>query len=256
MKSRACLVLLSAALLVGACELASPPQPSILAVEPAELVTGGESVELRLHIDALLPGTMDYGRRSVSGEDLASVVQVWLGERQVEVQRFEPGGILVVSVPADVEEGVHDLRLVLSDGREARRPQGLVVMPAAQSDVPIDGPEEPHLLADGGAPPFDAGLIGEQFGVSGFRIEPVADQVVDVPFSLALSAEGSQAASFQGMVTLRTSKGTIKPGTVGPFMDGVLKVSVTLDHPGNVVITAEDAHGNMGRTNAFQVRPH
>jgi hypothetical protein len=87
MKSRACLVLLSGALLLGACEPASPPQPTILAVEPAQLVTSGESVELRLHIDALLPGTMDYSRRSVSGEDLASVMQVWLGERRVEVQR-------------------------------------------------------------------------------------------------------------------------------------------------------------------------
>jgi hypothetical protein len=148
---------------------------------------------------------------------------------------------------------VHDLRLVLSDGREARRPQGLVVMTALQDDVFIGGPQ---VQADGGSPSFDAGLRGEPFGVSGFRIEPVADQVVGVPFTLVLSAEGAQAASFQGTVTLRTNKGTIKPGTVGPFRDGVLKVEVTVDHPGNVVITAEDAHGNAGRTNAFVVRPY
>lgn len=254
MMSRACLVLLAAALL-GGCEPASAPQPSILAVEPSELVASGERVELRLRVDALLPGTMDYGSRSVSGDALASVVQVWAGEQRMEVQRSEPGGILVVLAPADLAVGEHELRLVLSDGREARRSQGLVVRSASDTGIPGRDPSGPVELADGGTPTPDGGAR-ERFGLSGFRIEPVGEQVLNAPFPLVLRAEGSMAPSFQGSVTLSASKGAISPTTVGPFDNGVLEVTVTLDHPGDkVVITAVDEHGNVGSTNEFQVRP-
>lgn len=254
MRSRVLSALLAGALL-GACEPASMPQPSILAVEPAEVVTG-ERVELRLHIDALLPGTMDYGRRSVSGEPLSSVVQVWVGEQPAEVQRYEPGGILVVLVPAGVAEGAHDVRLVLSDGREAVRPQALVVMSVFEADVLIGGPAE-DAGSDGGTPSSDAGLREERAGLSGFHIESVEEQVRDVPFVLELHAQGSGARAFQGSVTLSVDQGSIEPAVAGPFEDGLLRVKVRVDQPGaKRVITAVDTHGNEGRTNAFRVRPN
>ena len=254
MMSRACLVLLAGALL-GACEPASAPQPSIRAVEPEE-VASGQRVELRLHIDALLPGTMDYGRRAVSAEALASVVQVWVGEQQVEVLRSEPGGILVVSAPANLAEGAHDVRLVLSDGREARRAQGLVVKHVSETLVPGE-PTGPVELADGGTETPDGGRRQERSGLSGFTIDPVEEQVRDVPFVLVLRAQGSQAASYQGTVTLRANQGSIQPAVAGPFVDGVLRVQVTVDQPGaKRVITAVDEHGNEGSTNEFQVWPN
>lgn len=262
MMSRACLVLLAGALL-GACEPASAPQPSILAVEPAEVVETVENVELRLHIDVLLPGTMDYGRRSVSGDALASVVQVWVGEQPAEVQRYEPGGILVVSVPAGIAVGAYDVRLMLSDGREARRAQALMVTSAVDGDVLMGEPGEPGEpgapveLADGGTPTPDAGPAQERFGLRGFRIEPVEEQLRGVPFILVLTAQGSLAPSFQGTVTLSTNQGSIEPAVAGPFVDGVLRVKVTLDQPGaKRVITAVDEHGNQGSTNEFRVRPN
>ena len=266
MMSRACLVLLAGALL-GACEPASAPQPSIRAVEPEE-VASGQRVELRLHIDALLPGTMDYGSRSVSGEALASVVQVWVGEQPAEVLRYEPGGILVVLVPADVAEGAQDVRLVLSDGREARRAQGVVVTRAFAGDILIGGPDEPggpeepegpvEQVADGGTPPPDAGLRQERSGLRGFRIEPVREQVRGVPFALELQAEGSEAASFQGTVTLSVDQGTIEPMVAGPFKNGSIRLEdVTVSQPGaKRVITVTDAHGNEGHSNEFQVWPN
>ena len=270
MMSRACLALLAGALL-GACELASAPPPSILAVEPAEVVVTDQRVELRLHIDALLPGTMDYGSRSVSGEALASVVQVWVGEQPAEVQRYEPGGILIVLVPADVAEGVHDVRLVLSDGREARRAQGGVETRAFSGDILIGGPDEPggpeeptepegpvEQVADGGTPSPDAGLRQERAGLSGFRIEPVKEQVRGVPFVLEVQAEGSEAASFQGTVTLSVDNGTIEPAVAGPFKNGSVRVEgVTVSQPGaKRVITVTDTHGNEGRSNEFRVQPN
>ncbi len=255
MMSRALLALLAGALL-GACELASAPPPSILAVEPTEVMTG-EPVELRLHIDALMPGTMDYGNRSVSGDPLSSVVRVWVGERQVEVVGHEPGGLLVVRVPADLAEGTHDVRLVLSDGREALRAQGLVVTSVFDSDLFTQQPDAPVERADGGTSPTDAGLVGERDGLSGFRIEPVEEQVREVPFVLELHAQGSGARSFQGSVTLSVDQGSIEPAVVGPFEDGLLRVKVKLDQPGaKRVITAVDKHGNAGRTNEFRVRPN
>lgn len=267
MMTRACLVLLAGALL-GGCELASAPQPSILDVEPSEWVANGQSVELRLHVDALLPGAMDYGSRSVSSDDLAEVVQVWIGERRAVVQRSEPGGILVVTVPADLAAGEHELRLVLSDGREARRAQGLVVKSATETSVPIEPPTGPVELSDGGTPAPDAGTVDqelppdggtrqERHGLSGFRFDPIEEATRNEPFELVLSAEGSEAASFQGSVTLTVSKGTISPTTAGPFENGVLRVTVTVDHPGGkIVITAEDEHGNVGSTSEFRVRPN
>lgn len=274
MKSHACLALL-ASVLLSACEPASLPPPSVLAVEPAA-VDSGKSVELRLRIDAVLPGTMDYGSRSVVSGELDSAVQVWLGETRVPIQRYEEGGILVVLVPSDMAVGEYDVRLVLSDGREARRLRALAVrgtcatntaQPCTDLREPTDGgttpgPDAGTELRDGGAE-GDGGGIGddrdcddERYGLSGFTFDTIEQQVRNVPFTITLRAEGSQAATYRGTVSLTSSKGTITPATAGPFVDGVLKVEVTLSQPSPQYITATDEHCNTGTSNTFMVRPN
>ena len=84
-----------------------------------------------------------------------------------------------------------------------------------------------------------------------------ASEVRGVPFLLVLHAEGPQAASFQGMVTLSINKGTITPSVAGPFVGGMATVLVVLEVPAgpSVVITATDDQGHQGSSHPFWVRP-
>lgn len=265
MKTRARLLSAATGALLVGCAPSALPEPTIVSVEPAQ-VEAHTSAELRIRYDALLPLTVDYSRETAPSA--MNAMKVYIGEQLAPIQRFERPSTVIVSVPDDVPEGEHEVRLVLSDGREAKRPQHLVVGPSASAMFPgedggtkSDGgtsvPGRPgDLGADGGTEGDSDGGARELFGISGYQFDSIGEQVRDTPFVITLRAQGSAAATFDGTVSLSVSKGTITPTTAGPFKDGVVEVTVSVDHPSSLFITAEDAHGVTGSSNEFQVRPH
>ncbi|XXF81356.1 hypothetical protein P2318_16815 [Myxococcaceae bacterium GXIMD 01537] len=256
--------LLVASALLCACEAAPPPAPSILSVEPA-LVASGREVEVRLRIDALMPGTMDYGTRSVSSGSIDSLVRVWVGGLQVPVRGYEEGDTLLVAVPASMATGEYDVKIALSDGREATQARALTIATTDQ----LVSPEEPSTPKEKPSPDEGDEENEEDEGdgengnssskerlPSGYHFDALSPQVRDAPFTLNLHAEGSGAQAFRGLVWLRSSKGGIWPQIAGPFLNGDASVVVRLSKPGPQTITVEDAFGKRGVSNSFMVRPH
>ncbi|WP_309892835.1 hypothetical protein [Archangium sp.] len=232
-------VLLST-LLLSACGdgLSSPPH--IVSIEPQE-VMHGEAAKLAIKLDAPLPVKIDYGRKTAT---LLSPPTLRIGGQDVVIDGLnEEDGTLLATLPTGLSEGTQDVRLVLGDGHEAVGTEGLTVLP------------RPPLLEAGNV---DSGNGAENPKplVTNVRIEPIADQVLGVPFDISLRAEGPEAARFEGRVQITTSKGRVSPNVSSPFVDGLGKERIVLDKPGNTVLTVRLGDTIIVRSNAFKVSPH
>ena len=92
--------------------------------------------------------------------------------------------------------------------------------------------------------------------ITGLHIDPIPDQIRDVPFVITLRAEGPGAADFGGQVLISSNKGRVSPNLSNPFHRGVRQELVVLDKQGgNVVLTVRVGDRIIARSNAFKVLP-
>jgi hypothetical protein len=211
------LLALLAVLLAAGCDQALP-DPSVRAVTPAQYEQG-TAVRLGVEFDAVLPFDIDYGADTASTDFL---VRVQVGDRLIPTEPYPGGNSVWATPPPTLAPGDYEVGVVLSDGRRGTLPSALTVLP---------------------------GTFPERF-----TIAPIPDQVRNRPFELFLTAEGGQAALFNGVVRIEVNRGNISPTESGPFTDGTRVQTVTIPNPANdVVITVTDAAGNVGASNPFRV---
>ncbi len=236
-RTLACLISL---LLCCACgEPEALPPPHILSVEPEQLASDvATPVVLTLDTE-VLPFFIDYG----APEGTQAIrLKLTVGEREVTLGRFEPQARrLHATVPAGLPEGPQELRLSLPDEHEALSQASIQVLPPApELNTSGDG-------ANGG---------GQEVRLTGFRIEPIPEQVSGVPFRVVLRAEGVGAERFSGQVQLTTNKGRLGTNLSGAFSGGVREEWLTLDSPGaNVVLTVRAGKDLVVSSNPFKVSP-
>jgi hypothetical protein len=222
------------ALLLCACASGSPP-PNILSVEPQEVVRG-EAATISVKLDALPPVRIDYGKKTAT---LLATLRI--DGQEVSIDRLEQDGTLVATLPPNLSEGTYDIRLSLEDESEDEtvHEQGLTVLPPP-----------PSLTIKNGGSSEDRSV-----GITGLRIDPIADQFLGIPFVITLRVEGPDAALFAGQVQITTNKGHIKPNLSQVFHKGVREERVILDQPGNVVLTVRAGDKLIATSNTFKVLP-
>jgi hypothetical protein len=235
-------------LLLWACEPASLPAPSIVSVEPGQIPAGFPSA-LSVKVSAVLPLAVDYETQAADPSQLA--ITVHLAGQAVDIPFTDREGSLIVPVPEGLAPGDYGIRVVLADGREAVRERAFSIV-----SVPtLTGETDGGVPEDGGS--TGEGRGGSWDGVLGFWFAPIEDQVRDRPFRITLRAVGPAAATFQGPVTIRATKGSVKSHAPASFVQGVRVEQISLSHPGgNVYLLAEDDQGRKALSNSFRVRPH
>lgn len=237
MKRLSCAVL---SLMLWACGPDALPEPSILSVAPDKVARGDPSA-LLVKVNAVLPFSVDYG--DASAQPLQSALTVRLGDQEVDVPFASADGTLIVPVPTTLELGEYAIQVALADGREGQREHAFsVVLPSTMVGHPDDK---------------DAPRPQEPEEKEGLQIDPIGDQVRDVPFHITVRATGRKARGFEAPVSLRASHGQLVTVTPGTVANGVLQQQVALSTPGGrLYLMVEDAHGNRGLSNPFRVRPH
>lgn len=251
--------LLSTLLMLCACEPYSSPAPNIIAIEPEEVVSG-ETATITLELDAPLPVKVDYGNRK------ATVLQptVLIGGQRVAVSALAEDGRLRATVPADLVVGSQEVRLELEDGHTSVQALGLTVLPPPPElqpvDVvvdpgqPTDGDDSDDPLHDPGTGPRAPPGSGGHLRVTSLSIDPIEDQLRDVPFVITLRADGPDAARFSGQVQITSNKGHVSPNVSNAFSGGVRQERVVLDKQGGqVVLTVRVGKDLIVQSNPFKV---
>ncbi|QRK08923.1 hypothetical protein JQX13_01750 [Archangium violaceum] len=232
------IALLSTSLLY-ACGSYSSPAPNIVSIEPEEVVSG-EASTITLELDAPLPVKVDYGQRTAT----VLTPTVLIGGQKVAIALLEQKGMLRANVPTNLPAGPQEVRLEMEDGNESHREQELTVLPVPPELSPLTGDTDPGN---------DTPTAPE---ITGLSIDPIADQVRDVPFVITLRAEGPAAASFAGQVQISSNKGRVSPNLSNAFSQGVRREQVVLDKQGGqVVLTVRVGKDIVAQSNPFKVAP-
>ncbi|MCP3142170.1 hypothetical protein [Pyxidicoccus xibeiensis] len=258
-------VLLATALLCACGTSTSLPAPDILSVSPNQVIVPRElpaekrdSVEVSL--DAVIPVHVDYGEERVR----TAAAKVWIGPEEASVEDLKTDGTLTVSVPEALDEGAYEVRVVLADGREARRPSALTLR--LPEGTPLIDPPDAGLdseLTDGGSSPGrDGGSRGATLvegDITGFTVN-LNDLQQDAngagTYLLIVNALGPRAAEFQGTVKLSINKqyATVTPDTLGPFSNGRGVKEITVEAKGgNLKLTVTDEFGAQGTSAGFKL---
>jgi hypothetical protein len=240
-------LLLLATLLLGAC--APAPAPEILSVTPG-LIFADEPARLTISLDSAIPVHVDYAREQAS----QATAQVRIGDAEALLEELQADGTLVVTAPAGLASGKYDVRVSLSDGREAVSLQALTVVELRSGPVDPDGDggEPIEQLPDGGI------VVGDgEAGVTGFRFDPIAElQQSGGSFEVRIEALGPSARAFQDVVTLSPSKKnvSVSPTTL-QFTDGMFTGTVTVTgRVGNLKLTVRSGDYARGTSNGFRVQ--
>ncbi len=239
-------LLLLATLLLGAC--AAAPAPEILSVTPG-LIFANEPARLTISLDSAIPVQVDYAREQAS----QATAQVRIGDAEARVEELQPDGTLIVTAPTGLESGKYDVRVSLSDGREAVSLQALTVVELRSGPVDPDG--------DGGAPieqlPDGGIVVGDgEAGITGFSFAPIAElQQSGESFEVRIEALGPGARVFQDTVALSISKSnaSVSPTTL-TCAEGACEGSVTVTGKGgNMKLTVTYGRA-QGTSNGFKVK--
>lgn len=205
------------ALVLAACGQDPLPPPTLVSVQPAQ--AGFNSTErLQLQVNALLPFTLRYREgTAVPRPEL----QAWVGTQQLEDVRDEGEGRFSGNLQPGLELGRYDVRVRLSDGREASLANAFTIVDPNNFRVDVHGAR------------FFKG----------------------VSFPMTLYAPGPEAWRFRGTVTLRSSVGNITPSQSAPFESGVATLpAVTIDAAAEqVVISVEDSLGRRGQSAPLKI---
>jgi hypothetical protein len=205
------------ALVLAACGQDPLPLPTLLSVQPTQ--ANLDSTErLQLRVDALLPFTLRYREGMAVPR---AEVEAWVGLQQLENVRDEGGGLFSGDLKPGLALGNHDVRVRLSDGREASLTKAFTIVDPYNFRVEVHG----------------------------------ARFYKNVSFPMTLYAPGPEAWRFRGTVTLRSSVGTVTPSQSAPFESGVATLpAVTIDAMGEqVVISVEDGAGRRGQSAPFKI---
>lgn len=256
------------AVLLSACgSSAVLPAPTIRAVSPREAHVG-YSGTIRVTLDVVLPIRVDYSRQEANA---GTGARLWFGGLEAPLRDMDADGTLSADIPQGLEPGAHDVRVVLADGREARRSEGFTLTEEVILDE--DGgveeiPDGGVFVADGG-PEFDGGSEPEPDAgptpgtpmepgdITGFEFEVVEDQSRGQPFAVTVRALGPRAAEFEDKLDLTVNKtnGGVTPTSLDRFVAGVCTQSISVDVQGaNVTLTVTDRFGVEGTSNGFKVK--
>lgn len=222
MRRAPALAALAACGLVG-CNPALPPLPKVLSIEP-NTMTSSSSIPVTITVEAVLPYGVDYGTGEVT---VSPLILMAVGSAGVGSDRYQADGRIPARVPSKLQQGVYDVTVtLLGDNRVGTLTGGFTVTPGVWPG-------------------------------SGFAIGAIASpQKVDVPFTLTIIAQGSNASSFNGTVDYIIQDVTAKPVTTGPFTNGVYQESVVIHAPLSMTkITVIDLLGRTATSNNFVVTP-
>ena len=203
-----------------ACGPASLPNPTIVAIEPAEMVAS-DGAFVTVTVEAVLPFQVAYGTRTGK---LDPGLTITFGGLPLGPAQYENEGKLSVPVPTVFNPGTYDVTVRLSDGREATAPQAFTVKPGLWPD--------------------------------GYTIDPIGAQRREQPFAVTIRATGANAAGFHGNVDLSVDLYQVSPRTSGNFAAGVRVQQVTMtqvNKPQAVILTVTDQQGHKGASNPFDV---
>ncbi|MHB8877104.1 MAG: hypothetical protein ACYC8T_25695 [Myxococcaceae bacterium] len=212
---------LSLSLLLGlaGCGPSALPAPTISSIEPGEMVAS-EGAFVVVTLDAVLPFRASYGKGEAS-VDPALVVT--FGGVPLGPNQYESEGRLSVPVPTLFSPGSYDVSVRLADGREALAVDGFTVNPGLWPDS--------------------------------YSLERIDNQRRNVPFGVVIRAQGPNAASFRGNVTLSVNRGQVSPRTSGLFSAGIRAETVIVSgvFSQSVILTVTDSEGHTGASNSFTV---
>lgn len=224
---RVFLPMLVALVFACACEPEPPavlPAPRILSISP-QGQTSNEKKTVTVQLDVDPRFLVNYGERSVQQLDQPTLR---IGSQTVPLDTYLGHGQYQGTVSPGLSEGTYDIQVTLPDGRTASLPQ------AYQVKEPLD-----------------------------FWLEEIPDQVQDQPFTVTIHAFGTDAELFTGTVAVNAihsefGNSTVLSTVCGPFSDGICRVRLTLDRPGNIYLIQvkdEDPNSNPDYSNAFRVAP-
>jgi len=217
---------LAACLLLG-CSPQTPPPPKVLSIEP-DTMTSSSFADVIIAVDAVLPFSVDYGAGEATVDPL---ILLSVDPIPVGGGTFQPNGRLPARIPSKLAPGAHDVTVTL---------------------VGAEGDSRTGVLAGGFI--VTPGL----WPSSGFAIAPIpTPQHVDVPFLITITAQGTNASSFNGTLDYVITGVTPKPVTTNPFTNGVYQESVVIHSPtmGMVHVAAYDQPGRIATSNDFSVIP-
>ncbi|WP_342373920.1 hypothetical protein NVS55_21050 [Myxococcus stipitatus] len=234
-------------LLLSACHSNTTlPAPSIRSISPREVQPGYPGV-IRITLDAMVPIRVDYSRQEAQA---ALGVSLWFGTVEAPLLELDEDNTLEVFLPPTLPPGVHDVRVVLSDGREATRAQGFSVLSSIHPAVDAGNPSLPDSGTRSGGPMAEG-------DITGFEFTPVEEQRQGQPFTITVRALGPRAAEFEEKVdlSLGAGDGRVTPSTLDQFVGGVCTQSITVDSQSTgVKLQVTDRFGVSGTSNAFGVR--
>lgn len=217
--------LLTGALLAVAagCEPGYLPDPRVLSVSPEQMLAS-EAITLEVTAELVLPFYIDYD--SLYG-DADTRVSVLLGELSPLRTRALAHGMISVFIPSGLPPATYDVSIRLADGRTGTLPGGFTVLPGLWP--------------------------------SGYTIDPINDQRSGQQFPITIRAQGTNAPSFNGTVTVSCDLAGLPRKETGRFQQGVRSepVALTLEGGGsrNVSLTVTDAAGNSATSNTFRLLP-
>ncbi|OJT18286.1 hypothetical protein BO221_40045 [Archangium sp. Cb G35] len=239
-------IALLSTLVLCACEPYVSPAPNIISIEPEEVVSG-EAATVAVKLDGPLPVKVDYGKQTAT----LVTPTLRIGGQAAPITHVEQDGTLLATLPGSLSAGLQDVRLELANGSGSVSEEGLTVLPLPPELDEDGGPGDP-----GTEPGTGNGGGDEELRVTGVLIEPIPDQVRDVPFTITLRVEGPDAALFEGQVQLSTNKGRIHPNLSNSFSKGVRQEQVVLDKQGgNMVLTVRVGSKLVAQSNPFKVSP-
>ncbi|WPB74889.1 hypothetical protein KYC5002_38580 [Archangium violaceum] len=239
-------IALLSTLVLCACEPYVSPAPNIISIEPEEVMSG-EAATVAVKLDGPLPVKVDYGKQTAT----LVTPTLLIGGQAAPITHVEQDGTLLATLPGSLSAGLQDVRLELANGSGSVSEQGLTVLPLPPELDEDGGPGDP-----GTDPGTGNGGGDQELRVTGVLIEPIPDQVRDVPFTITLRVEGPDAALFEGQVQLSTNKGRISPNLSNSFSKGVRQEQVILDKQGgNMVLTVRVGSTLVAKSNSFKVSP-
>jgi hypothetical protein len=200
------------------------PAPRILSITP-QTQTAIESKTVTVKLDQEPRFLVNYGERTVEQLDWPTLR---IGPQAVPLTTYLGHGQYQGTVAEGLEAGIYDIQVTLPDGREASLAGAYEVKPALN-----------------------------------YWFESVDNQVQGVPFLVTIRATGTNAAQYEGFVTVSVLKNeldgsnpTILTTTCGPFVNTTCRARLTIDTPGSLFLVraADDNPNNSpAHSNAFRV---
>ncbi len=213
------------AVLACGCGSFEPGPPVVLAITPGTM-PGSEPTRVEVVFSALNTGRADYDFPTVRVDrgwtvTVGAQTLATSGPTGGYTVDTHASGSLLTLFPV----GNYNVRVDLGDGRTSTVANGFEV---TAGDWP-----------------------------TGYAFDGIGSVKRGVPVDITLRAQGSNAASFHGQVTVSASGpgAGSAPAEVVTFDAGVSQFSATLGGTGSAELVASDVAGHTGSSNGFEVKP-